>query len=176
VAAPLMVGLVTAVAALAVAPPAITPSPQTVARRADVAVRRSGFVFPVGGPARIGTETAQRFGGLRGHLGQDVFARCGTPVLAARGGVVRRATYEPAAGNYAVVDAADGRSYVYMHLRGPARAGEGDAVVPGQRVGTVGRTGDADGCHLHFEVWTPPGWYSGGRAIDPYGTLRRTQP
>jgi murein DD-endopeptidase MepM/ murein hydrolase activator NlpD len=26
----------------------------------------------------------------------------------------------------------------------------------------VGATGDATGCHLHFEEWSSPGWYEGG--------------
>jgi murein DD-endopeptidase MepM/ murein hydrolase activator NlpD len=37
----------------------------------------------------------------------------------------------------------------------------------------VGETGRASGCHLHFELWTAPGWYKGGRAVDPLPTLRR---
>jgi murein DD-endopeptidase MepM/ murein hydrolase activator NlpD len=156
-------------AATAGAPAPLTP--QTQWHRADVQGRQ--FVFPVAGRARIGTEPAQRLGGLRNHGGQDVFARCGTPVVAARGGTVRLVKYEGAAGNYIVIDAPDKRSYVYMHLRRLPRFSEGDGIAAGARVGEVGRTGDAWGCHLHFEVWTAPGWYSGGRPVDPYGVLRR---
>jgi murein DD-endopeptidase MepM/ murein hydrolase activator NlpD len=130
------------------------------------------FEFPVVGPHRIGTLPDQRFGGIRGHKGQDVFASCGTPVIVAIGGRVYRSTYEGGAGNYAVIDGADGRWYVYMHLRRPAAVSDGDHVALGQAIGEVGHTGDADGCHLHFEIWTAPGWYQGGRPIDPYGMLR----
>ena len=32
----------------------------------------------------------------------------------------------------------------------------------GQRIGQVGESGNASGCHLHMEEWTAPGWYQGG--------------
>jgi murein DD-endopeptidase MepM/ murein hydrolase activator NlpD len=130
-----------------------------------------GEVFPVAGAVEFGTGAAA-FGGGRGHKGQDVFADCGTPALAARAGRVVDARYEGAAGNYAVIAADDGRSHVYMHLRSPARVVAGDAVDAGERIGAVGDTGDAWDCHLHFEVWTAPGWFRGGHPIDPLRYLR----
>jgi murein DD-endopeptidase MepM/ murein hydrolase activator NlpD len=30
--------------------------------------------------------------------------------------------------------------------------------APAKPIGYIGDTGDADGCHLHFEIWTAPGW------------------
>ena len=48
-----------------------------------------------------------------------------------------------------------------------ARSREGDRVDTAGRVGDVGQSGDASGCHLHFELWTQPGWYRGGKAYDP---------
>ena len=44
-----------------------------------------------------------------------------------------------------------------MHLRDAALVTEDDAVATGQPIGFVGDTGDAIGCHLHFEMW-PDGW------------------
>jgi hypothetical protein len=128
-------------------------------------------VFPVRGPHGYG-EFAARFGGGRGHQGQDVFASCGTPLWAARGGKVKFKQYQSAAGYYIVIDGQrTGTDYAYMHMREPALVNEGDRVRTGQLIGYVGRTGDATACHLHFEMWTPPGWYHGGHPVDPLPSL-----
>jgi len=72
-----------------------------------------------------------------------------------------------------VIDGANtGVDYVYMHLRRPPLVRTGDRVFTGQKIGEVGETGRATGCHLHFEMWTAPGWYAGGRAFDPLPSLR----
>ncbi len=34
------------------------------------------------------------------------------------------------------------------------------------------QTGRASTCHLHFELWTAPGWYEGGKPIDPLPLLK----
>ena len=127
--------------------------------------------FPLRGPHGYG-ESAARFGGGRGHEGQDVFASCGTPLWAARGGKVKFKQYHARAGNYLVIDGQKtGIDYAYMHLREPALVNAGDRVRTGQLIGYVGRTGDATACHLHFEMWTAPGWYDGGHAFDPLPSL-----
>jgi murein DD-endopeptidase MepM/ murein hydrolase activator NlpD len=131
-------------------------------------------VFPIGGPHDLGRNEANGFGGGRGHLGQDMFADCGTPVRAARAGRVVFAGFQGAAGNYLVIRADGSREdHVYMHLLHEPRLAVGDRVDTGQRIASVGRTGRAYGCHLHFELWTAPGWYRGGDAYDPLPKLRR---
>ena len=83
------------------------------------------------------------------------------------------AGYHAAAGNYLVIDGAGtGQDYVYMHMRSPALVNTGDRVFTGQKVGEVEETGRASGCHLHFELWSSPGWYEGGRAVNPLPPLR----
>jgi murein DD-endopeptidase MepM/ murein hydrolase activator NlpD len=128
--------------------------------------------FPIRGPHYYG-ESAARFGGGRGHQGHDTFAACGTPVVAARGGVVKFKQYHGAAGHYIVIDGVrTGIDYAYMHLRDAALVDEGERVRTGQLVGHVGQTGSASGCHLHFEMWRAPGWYDGGSPFDPLPSLR----
>jgi murein DD-endopeptidase MepM/ murein hydrolase activator NlpD len=128
-------------------------------------------VFPVRGKSSFGT-FVNSFGGGRGHQGQDILANCGTAVVAARGGTVEAVKWQSAAGNYVVVDAADGSSQAYMHLLEPSALRRGDEVSAGRRIGLVGQTGRASACHLHFELWTAPGWYQGGTPIDPLPFLR----
>ena len=62
--------------------------------------------------------------------------------------------------------------FVYMHLLNPATAAKGQSVTTGQQIGKVGQTGAASGCHLHFEMWSPPGWYEGGHFINPTPYLK----
>jgi Peptidase family M23 len=119
-------------------------------------------VFPIRGKHQYGDGIgAPRRG--HSHQGQDVFAKCGTPMVAARGGRVQFAGYHAAAGNYLVIDAkGSGRDYAYMHLTDKVTFREGDRIYTGQQIGSVGESGNASGCHLHFEIWSAPGWYEGG--------------
>jgi murein DD-endopeptidase MepM/ murein hydrolase activator NlpD len=132
-------------------------------------------VFPVRGKHDFGGPGA-RFGAGRSghsHQGQDVFARCGTPLAAARGGRVQYAGYHGAAGYYLVIDGSGtDEDNAYMHLAEPSPFKAGDRVYTGQRIGSVGETGNARGCHLHFEIWSGPGWYEGGRPFDPLPSLQ----
>jgi len=133
--------------------------------------------FPIRGPHDLGQSPTNGFGGggQRRHMGQDMFAACGTKLVAARGGTVRFAGYQAAAGNYVVIDGSSQGSpdYVYMHMRKPSPSRTGDRVLTGQSIGEVGETGRASGCHLHFELWSSPGWYVGGKAFDPLPSLRQ---
>jgi murein DD-endopeptidase MepM/ murein hydrolase activator NlpD len=132
-------------------------------------------VFPVRGRHDFGGANADFGSGRSGHShqGHDVFARCGTPMVAARGGRVQFKQYHGAAGHYLVIDG-DGTDvdYAYMHLAEASPFRPGDRVYTGQRIGSVGETGNARGCHLHFEMWAGPGWYDGGKPFDPLPSLR----
>ena len=131
-----------------------------------------GFVFPLRASHRYG----QGFGAPRAghsHQGQDIFAGCGSTIRTPRGGKVKAKRYQSAAGNYVVIyGAQNGYDFMFAHLRHPSPLNIGDHVYTGQKVGNVGDTGDAVGCHLHFEIWTAPGWYTGGHPIDPAPLLR----
>ena len=92
--------------------------------------RRSRFLrhtFPVLGPHGYG-EFAAKFGGGRGHQGQDVFAACGTPMVAARGGIVKFKQYHSRAGYYLVIDGERTGHRLRLHAPALGRArGQGRA-------------------------------------------------
>jgi murein DD-endopeptidase MepM/ murein hydrolase activator NlpD len=135
-----------------------------------------GYAFPILGAHEYGM-SAGRFGAARSghtHQGQDVMAACGLPLVAARGGTVQMSTWDDAAGNYVVIDGrGTADDFMYAHLAEPSPLQEGETVRTGQPLGIVGDTGDAQGCHLHFEIWGAPGWYEGGSPFDPLPYLQK---
>jgi murein DD-endopeptidase MepM/ murein hydrolase activator NlpD len=135
-----------------------------------------GYAFPILGAHEYGL-SAGRFGAGRSghtHQGQDVMAACGTPLVAARGGIVQYSGYQGAAGNYVVIDGrGTGYDFMYAHLEEPSPLHTGDTVRTGQPIGIVGTTGSSTACHLHFEMWEAPGWYEGGSPFDPLAYLQK---
>ncbi|MGH2975545.1 MAG: peptidoglycan DD-metalloendopeptidase family protein [Solirubrobacterales bacterium] len=157
-------------------------SPETAARASTAGKPLSlgfalyGYEFPILGSHEFAMG-AGRFGAARSghtHEGQDTMAACGTPLVAARGGTVQYSGYQGAAGNYIVIDGkGTGFDFMYAHLAEPSPLKTGEPVRTGQPIGIVGDTGDATACHLHFEIWTAPGWYEGGSPIDPLPYLEK---
>jgi murein DD-endopeptidase MepM/ murein hydrolase activator NlpD len=162
--------------------PQSATSPPPAARKASTTTTVSlafafyGYAFPILGSHEYGM-SAGRFGAARSghtHQGQDVMAACGTPLVAARGGRVQTSTWDDAAGNYLVIDGKGTvNDFMYAHLAESSPLKEGDTVRTGQPIGIVGETGDAQGCHLHFEMWGAPGWYEGGSPFDPLPYLEK---
>ena len=153
---------------------ALAGAPVPAASRPDESAA-GDMTFPIRGDHDMGQSEANSFGGARGHQGHDLFAACGTPLVAVTSGSVQQKAYHSAAGHYLVLKAGDGKSYAYMHLRSAPALRIGEKVTVGETVGAVGDSGRASGCHLHFEEWTAPGWYTGGRAIDPLPLLERLE-
>ena len=154
----------------------------TIARR-EVAPVAARLVIPVAGVRE--RELADSYGagrsGGRQHKGVDIFAKDGTPVLAASGGVIVKKTTNALGGISLYQRDNDGRTvYYYAHLQG-YRAGikEGDLVRAGDPIAYVGHTGNAPAGnpHLHFAVYTvsdPNRWWR-GRDLNPYPLLVRAR-
>lgn len=87
------------------------------------------------------------------HGGQDIAAKCGTPIYAAHGGTVTYAGWNGGLGNYVQLDNGGGDSTGYGHMiNGGILVRIGQQVAPGQQIGKVGSTGASTGCHVHFLV------------------------
>ena len=127
--------------------------------------------FPIRGSVTWG----DGLGAGRGHQGQDLLAKCTRPVVAAQTGRVRLVDYQAdGAGNYAVIRGTSSKfDYVYIHMLRTPEIRAGQLVKAGQRIGLVGSTGRSTACHLHFEMWTRPGWYRGGSVSNPTPYLRK---
>jgi len=129
------------------------------------------LAFPVPGKTSRNIASVwgdERDGGARRHEGVDIFAKRGTPALAASDGFITRVNTTPIGGKVIWLSDMDHRqSLYYAHL-------DSQLVAPGQRVqtgdtlGLIGNTGNAitTNPHLHFGI------YRAGRgATNPYPYL-----
>lgn len=85
------------------------------------------------------------------HRGLDLNAPTGTAVFACMDGQVVTAGRHKQYGNYVVVDHGNGVATLYAHHR-LNLVQEGTIVRRGQKIAEVGRSGNATGPHLHFEL------------------------
>jgi murein DD-endopeptidase MepM/ murein hydrolase activator NlpD len=122
-------------------------------------------VLPVQG------EFSSGFGqrGRRVHPGVDLRAPVGTPVHAPVAGTVVFAGRYYGYGLMIEIEHRDGSRSRYAHLASFAPdVRPGAEVLPGERIGRVGRTGRTTGAHLHVEL------RRNGRAEDPWPWLTRS--
>lgn len=112
------------------------------------------FVLPLQGRATSGFGLPRRYapgGPVSYHLGTDIAAPTGTPIVATNAGVVRVAGMYPIKGGLVVLDHGFGVTSLYFH-QSVIHVGEGDVVERGQVIGEVGSTGLSTGPHLHWEM------------------------
>jgi LysM repeat protein len=88
-----------------------------------------------------------------GHLGIDIAATEGTPIVAADAGVVTMAQggWNYGYGNVVMIDHGNGYITLYGHLS-QINVVPCQAVYAGTLIGLAGNTGNSFGAHLHFEV------------------------
>lgn len=94
------------------------------------------------------------------HRGQDIGAPCGEPIHAAAAGRVVQAGWFGTYGNWVRIAHGNGLETGYAHAA-TILVTVGQTVKAGQTIATVGSTGAATGCHLHFET------HINGTAVDP---------
>lgn len=127
----------------------------TVAACATGRRRSSPPTVPTGWPVEYGTVTVTaEFGASRGsvrHQGIDLAAPAGTPVRATADGTVIVAERQKRYGRTVVVDHGGGFRTRYAHLK-RIETKQGRRVRRGDVIGRVGKSGNASGAHLHYEV------------------------
>lgn len=105
--------------------------------------------------SKFGMRTARR-----PHYGLDLRAPKGTPIAASADGKVSYAGWQNGFGKVVILDHGGRIETYYAHMSGFA-VSRGDRVRQGETIGFVGRTGNATGHHLHFEVRIK------GKPVDP---------
>ena len=139
---------------------------EIIIKGGKTATRGDGkWVWPTKYPYIISSNFGWRWGKL--HKGVDI---CGTgrgsPIYAARAGVVVKATYNKSLGYYVTIKHDNGYYTQYAHMistTGSDKAGGlgshtkyvkvGQRVEAKQQIGEMGNSGNSFGVHLHFEIW-----------------------
>lgn len=123
------------------------------------------LTWPVPGHSRISSPFGYRIhpvlGTQRFHSGIDIPAPVGTPIVAAKPGIVITASYMGSYGNVVMIDHGDIVT-VYGH-NSVLKVSVGQQVSAGQVISLAGSTGRSTGPHCHFEVRV------GGRPVNPLG-------
>ncbi len=150
---------ITSIVAACSQAPAPVPQSVPIANTPATAPQRhqaEDFVHPVPG-ARISSSFANYIVKSRNrkHHGTDFAAPTGTPVYAARSGVVLSADNTSLSGDFGnavLIEHGDQFQSLSAHLS-RIDVQMGTWVEAGQQIGLVGKTGRATGAHLHFEMW-----------------------
>ena len=101
----------------------------------------------------------------RMHKGIDIANNVGTPILAAKDGVIAYSGWSSGYGYLVEISHGDGSSTRYAH-NSRLLVKKGQLVPQGSRISLMGSTGRSTGPHLHFEIRRP-----GGAAMDPMAML-----
>lgn len=94
------------------------------------------------------------------HNGIDIAAPIGTKILAVADGRVKEISYNLEYGNYIIIENDEEYETLYAHLD-KVDIKEGDNVLQGNEIGTVGITGNVTGPCLHLEL------HHNGEAVNP---------
>ena len=89
------------------------------------------------------------------HLGVDIKAEKGTPVIAAEDGTVESIKNDPRYGLTIILAHEDGFKTIYSNLQTAEFVQEGQTIEKGKTIASVGENASfeiSEGAHLHFEM------------------------
>jgi len=86
------------------------------------------------------------------HHGLDMAGWWKTPIYASANGIITKARWNGAYGNFIEIDHGNGFRSRYGHLS-KIEVKKGDHVVMAQEIGRMGTTGRSTSPHLHYEIW-----------------------
>lgn len=89
--------------------------------------------------------------GSTNHMGIDIAAAYGTPVVACAAGTVTAASYTGSMGNYVKINHHNGLTTIYMH-NSSLKVVVGQEVNSGDVIALAGSTGNSTGTHCHLGV------------------------
>ena len=125
----------------------------TVAPIVPVAVVKPTWVHPLA--SGKGGNSCYRTSRRPSHGGVDIAQPYATPIRSVAAGTIYRKGYESGGAGYFVTVRHAGNIFSqYHHLKSSSPLSVGTPVQVGQVIGYVGRTGNATGNHLHFEIRT----------------------
>ncbi len=107
-----------------------------------------------------------------GHCATDIVYTKGATIRACHPGKIRLRSFGPAFGKQVTIVAGDGTGFFHAHLD-KVYVKEGQTVHTGDKIGTVGETGQTGGPHLHFEKRIR--WDDWCTAVDAYPELVAAQ-
>ncbi|MCR5103479.1 MAG: peptidoglycan DD-metalloendopeptidase family protein [Eubacterium sp.] len=102
------------------------------------------------------------------HKGVDLGGKEGDPIYLSYSGKVSNVGYDDERGNFIEIENADGCTIIYNHLKDKPGYKVGDSVMPGDKIGEVGNTGNSTGPHLHISVLSKDGEYIDPQNYTPY--------
>ena len=137
----------------------------TAANQGKTEVNTNKWVWPTKTPYRISSNYGWR--GKKFHSGVDITGlNRGSPIYAAKAGVVTSISSNSSSGYYVIIKHDDGYYTRYAHMQNTNKndklgktSSANKYVFVGLRVkakdviGEIGSSGNSTGLHLHFEIW-----------------------
>jgi murein DD-endopeptidase MepM/ murein hydrolase activator NlpD len=139
----------------------IVPGPQARNQnensKADKSIQSDTYIWPV---SNIDVSSTFGYRSGRLHAGIDLRAPRGTPIKASSNGKVIFSGRKSGFGKIIIIAHANGFETVYAH-NSRNLVNTGQSVRQGSVIAKMGRTGNATGSHVHFELRRR------GKSIDP---------